>query len=138
LRAELFRAFSRIVRCRLVATCLLAAWLCANGALLDVGQAYAWAHMFAGYVRTTPIAQAAAETFDPAKPCAICQAVQQAREASPKPAVTAPAGQLTLASQRTEDFFAPTPDRAWGTAPHAFAPVRQEPVFLRPPRIDAA
>jgi len=122
------------VRRRLIVLSLLAAWLCANGALLDVEQAYAWGRMFAGYVRTIPIAQAAAETFDPAKPCAICRAVQQARQAGPKPVATAPVGQLTLACPRADVIVLRPPGRDWAEVASSFAPARREAVRLRPPR----
>jgi hypothetical protein len=122
------------VRRRLIAFSLLGAWLCANGTLLDVEQVYAWGRMFAGYVRTIPIEQAAAATFDPAKPCAICQAVQQARDPSPKQAAPAPAGYLTLAYQQAEVFLDRPLERSWGKLSIVFAPVRREPVLLRPPK----
>src|SRR5277367_3965041 len=60
---------------RLPAISLICAALCASGTLLDMAQVFAWTRMFAGYARNESIAAAARETFDPAKPCALCCAV---------------------------------------------------------------
>ncbi len=48
---------------------MLAAWLCANGAALDVMQVCAWTRMFTGYARTCDLRLAASETFSP---CNLC------------------------------------------------------------------
>ena len=61
-------------------TCLLFAWLCANGALLDAVQVFAWGKMFAENVRTEPLGEALRATFDPAKPCQFCLGVAAAKE----------------------------------------------------------
>ncbi len=123
------------MRSRLSIWCLLAAWLCANGALLDLEQAYAWARMFAGYVQTLPLGQAAALTLDPSKPCPICRAVQQARDCGAKQPVAAPAAErITFASPSSEVALDRAPERDWARPESAFAPVRREAVRLRPPR----
>lgn len=123
------------MRSRLSIGCLLAAWLCANGALLDLEQAYAWARMFTGYVQTLPIGQAAALTLDPRKPCPICRAVQAARDCGAHQPVPAPAAERILfASQRSELVLDRVPARDWARPQPAFAPGRREAVRLRPPR----
>jgi len=76
--------------------CLLLAWLCATGGLLDVAQVVAWTRMFATYVRTMPVGEAVSRTFDPEEPCALCLAVQKARDASRK---QTPAPPLSVAKQ---------------------------------------
>ncbi|PTX91486.1 hypothetical protein [Opitutus sp. ER46] len=64
------------------ATALVAlslAWLCAQGSLLDSVQVVAWARMFTGYAATMDWSEALTRTFDPARPCAMCLAVREAR-----------------------------------------------------------
>ena len=65
---------------------LIFAWICANGAVWDAVQVFAWARMFAGYAHTLPVRAALRETFDPGKPCEICMAVAKAKEAERKQA----------------------------------------------------
>ena len=48
-------------------TFLLFAWICANGALLDVVQVFAWGKMFSGYAKSMSVSAALKETFDPAR-----------------------------------------------------------------------
>lgn len=64
--------------------CLLFAWLCANGAIWDVVQVFAWTSMFTGYAQEMPVAQALKETFDPNKPCERCMTVAKAKEQKQK------------------------------------------------------
>jgi hypothetical protein len=71
---------------------LLAAWFCAQGALLDVLQILAWSRMFSQYAETQSLAEALTETFDAAKPCPLCLSVRQARAASENKPV-APGGE---------------------------------------------
>ncbi|HVW19686.1 MAG TPA: hypothetical protein VHC86_00580 [Opitutaceae bacterium] len=88
---------------RLRLAALLLAWLCASGAALDVVQVFAWGRMFAGYARHESLAAAACETFDPAKPCALCRAVAKARDETKgsQPAVPAAgADRLLLVCER--------------------------------------
>jgi hypothetical protein len=59
---------------------LLFAWLCAQGALTETMQVFAWGRMFAGYRQTMTWSAAADETFDPNKPCEICRMVCETRE----------------------------------------------------------
>lgn len=85
--------------------CLLLAWLCATGALLDVTQVLAWTRMFVGYACTMSPGQAISQTFDSGQPCEICLAVQKARETGRKqpPAATAAAAkQIVLICQPAE------------------------------------
>jgi hypothetical protein len=61
-------------------SCLLVAWLFANGAVWDVVQVVAWARMFHSYVQTDSAAAALARTFDGAQPCELCRISQKARD----------------------------------------------------------
>jgi hypothetical protein len=118
--------------------CLFAAWLCANGALLDVAQVFAWARMFTDYAQTESVAAALSNTFDPAKPCPICLAVEKARDASREqqpPAATVALEKIVLICQRAEILFAPAAPREWPETAPVFAPAWREPVPLPPPRI---
>jgi hypothetical protein len=101
-------------RLRLIA--LLSAWLCASGGALDMAQAFAWGRMFVGYARHESLAAAACETFDPAKPCALCRAVSKAREQSKESQPALPArgaDRLLLVCERPAPLVL-TPSRpAW-------------------------
>jgi hypothetical protein len=68
------------VRRTVAITSLLFAWLCANGALLDAVQVFAWGKMFAENARSQPLGAALRATFDPAKPCQFCLGVAAAKE----------------------------------------------------------
>ncbi|HEY5078373.1 MAG TPA: hypothetical protein VII43_00945 [Opitutaceae bacterium] len=126
---------------RLPTLSLLCAWLCASGALLDVAQVFAWTRMFVGYARTESIAAAARETFDPAKPCALCCAVGNAREASRRhgPAVPAAASErVVLILERPASFVAEADGKSWPEARSACAPARVGDVPVPPPKAEAA
>jgi hypothetical protein len=122
---------------RFSATCLLGAWLCASGAMLDLTQVVAWARMFGGYARTETLAAAAQETFDPEKPCALCLAVSKARTASERhgPAVpSAGAEKMLLIVERSASFVAWAADRSWPRMAPVAAPARAAEVPVPPPR----
>lgn len=59
---------------------LLIAWLLATGSQWDLVQTFAWGRMFLGYAKTMSLLDAAKETFDPEKPCALCCAVRKAKQ----------------------------------------------------------
>lgn len=120
---------------RLACLSLLFAWFCASGALLDVAQGVAWTRMFAGYARTESVAAAARDTFDPGRPCALCRAVSQAREAGPRTlAPDAGAQKLVLICQETVDYVGTPAPRAWWPVAGPAAAWRAEDVPLPPPR----
>jgi len=123
------------VRRHLSVLCLLAAWLCANGVVLDIVQVYAWARMFTGYAQAVSLGQAAAETFDPSKPCAICKAVQKARDSAPKQEATSAAERITLICQRSRILVAGPSAPEWPDVPPRFAPAWSAPVPQQPPRV---
>ena len=123
---------------KLALSSLLFAWLCANGALLDVVQVLAWGRMFAGYTETMSVTAALRETFDPAKPCAMCVDVAHAKETAKR--------QLPSAVERSAEKFllalhTPAPvvfvrtPADWPAALASAAPSRTEPVPVPPPRV---
>lgn len=123
---------------RLVAILSLgAAWLCANGAVWDVVQVFAWSRMFAGYAETMPLAAALQETFDPAKPCELCGTVatakDQAREQLPSPTQREGAKFALVIQDVAVPVFANDPGE-WPALTGLTATRRTEPVRLQPPR----
>ena len=116
---------------------LLFAWLCANGALLDGVQVFAWAKMFAGYARVLPVGEALRVTFDPMKPCDLCLGIASAKETAKQ--------QLPQSSERSSEkvqlachansvfVVQQTPDE-WPAALASAAPRRVEKVPVPPPR----
>jgi hypothetical protein len=122
---------------KLASISLLAAWLCASGAMLDVAQLVAWTRMFADYARTESIAAAASETFDPARPCALCRAVGKARDACDRgrPAVpSAGVEKIVLILERASPFVSAPVLREWPEAESACALARAADVPVPPPR----
>lgn len=103
---------------RLSIVALFAAWLCASGAMLDLLQVAAWARMFTRYAQSMPVEEAACETVDPQKPCALCLAVRRAREKTKQDAAASVAtdtGKLVLVLHEEEPIvfapeFAPWPE----------------------------
>jgi hypothetical protein len=126
---------------RIASISLLTAWLCASGAMLDVAQVFAWARMFAGYARTESIAAAAAETFDPAKPCAICRAVSKARDGCERHGAAVPTAgpeKMVLVFESPSPFIAVSGRPAWPRMPAIETRVRSGDVPVPPPRGRAA
>ena len=72
----------------------LAAWLLATGSQWDLAQTFAWGRMFVTYSRTMSVAQALQKTFD-GEMCAICDAVQDAKQGQSPDGTTAPDNRLT-------------------------------------------
>jgi hypothetical protein len=118
--------------------CLFFAWLCAIGAVWDGVQIFAWAHMFAGYAAKLPVSEALRATFDPAKPCTICQAVAKAKETEQKQApqqAVRTAEKLLLACDTPTQIFVLQPRVEWPPAAADPAPSRTEAVPVPPPRL---
>jgi len=129
--------FLAIVRRILATAALVFAWLCANGALLDALQVVAWGRMFAGYTETMTVSAALRETFNPAKPCALCRRVAKAKEAAHQqlPAAgdqSAPKFVLALHTPAAP-VFANDPGE-WIERPSMKVCQRTEPVPVPPPR----
>ncbi|MCX6956024.1 MAG: hypothetical protein NTV51_28135 [Verrucomicrobia bacterium] len=119
--------------------CLLFAWLCANGALLDAVQVFAWGKMFSENARVMDVAEALRATFDPEKPCELCRGVAAAKETAAQqlPASVENSGAekllLALHSVALPDFVSPSAD--WPATLASVAPSRTEPVPVPPPRV---
>ena len=128
---------SLAVRKPLASLCLLFAWFCANGALLDGVQVFAWAKMFAGYAQSMPVRVALRETFDPAKPCEMCVGVahakETAREQQPQ-AVERSAEKILLALHAASPFVFEICPVDWPNAAAFAGPMRVETVPVPPPR----
>jgi hypothetical protein len=124
------------MRRSLSAAWLLFAWLCANGMLLDVAQMIAWSRMFTGYVHSMPVAEALRETFDPAKPCRWCCAVQRARAASRKqtPAPSPEPIKLVLFCERAGEFVPPAAAGDAMESEPAAGTSWRDPVPVPPPK----
>jgi hypothetical protein len=125
------------VRRILAITALLSAWVCANGAIWDAVQVFAWSKMFAGYAQQMPLGAALRETFDPAKPCELCGTVTKAKADEQKRALPQPesgATKLQLACEWTATIAAATPSQSWPAAPPPRLVTRTPGVPLRPPR----
>jgi hypothetical protein len=126
------------VRKKFASLALLFAWLCANGALLDVAQLLAWSKMFAGYSGTMSVAAALQKTFDPAKKCRLCLGVARAREAAQQQlpqAVERSAEKLLLAVHSPSPVILIPSAGDWPATPARVAPHRTEPVPVPPPRV---
>jgi hypothetical protein len=126
------------VRRILATAALVSAWLCANGALLDAVQVVAWGRMFAGYTETMSVSAALRETFDPAKPCALCKHVAHAKETAEQqlpPLGDNAAPKFVLALHAPEPpIFANDPGE-WIASPLSTICQRTDPVPLPPPRV---
>ena len=137
LRATAFLPSLPTVQRTIAIASLIFAWICANGAVWDAVQVFAWARMFADYAHTLPVGTALRETFDPGKPCAICLAVAKAKEAEQKQAprpLERSTAKLVLACETQEKIqIVPLP-RAWPAVPDRTGAIRSEPVPVPPPR----
>lgn len=117
---------------------LLLAWLCANGAVWDLVQVFAWGRMFAANVETMSATAALRATFDPVRRCQLCLKVARAKDTAQKQAPL-PSGraadELLLACEApAKIIFAHNPGD-WPRALASAAPVRTERVPVPPPRV---
>ena len=105
--------------------------------MLDLAQAFAWGRMFTSYLCCESIVEAAKETFDPAKPCAICAAVGKAREASNSHGPALPCAgveKMVLIFDVPNEFVASIPEDAWPEIPRSIASSSNRDVPVPPPR----
>jgi hypothetical protein len=124
------------VRKKFATACLLLAWLCANGAVTDIAQIFAWGRMFAGYARVLSVSEALVETFDANKPCEICLAVKKDRASEGQPVNAAASTEkifLVCSTVPSSEVFTP-PGCDWREATDWEGITRDETVPLRPPR----
>lgn len=126
------------VRHRLAIISLIAAWLCANGAVWDVAQMFAWSRMFTGYAQSLSMSDALRETFDASKPCPMCQAIAQAKAAEqklPQQQLEQNSAKLTLAFESPAQIFLSVPSVDWPSELSTLSDPRIDPVPLPPPRV---
>ena len=131
------RATLPLVRRAFPTACLLFAWLCANGAVWDVVQVFAWARMFTGYAQTMTVTTALEETFDTDKPCEICRTVSKAKETARQQTpqtVERSAERILLACEPPVRVVIEAPRSEWPEPFIAHAPLRTERVPVPPPR----
>lgn len=118
---------------------LLVAWLCANGALLDVVQVFAWGRMFVGYAESMTVTAALSATFDPAKPCELCVSVAQTKDRqekqSPAELLRAKDHKLVLACDLPTAIVFAALTQEWPSVPTLAPPGRSDPVPVPPPRV---
>ena len=125
------------MRHRVAAFSLFFAWICANGAIWDAVQVFAWGKMFAGYSQTMSVPAALRATFDPEKPCEMCVGVATAKETAKQqlPAsVEQSAEKLLLAIHASSAMVFETPRTSWPVTLARVAPVRSKSVPVPPPR----
>jgi len=125
------------VRRHVAIVSLLFAWLCANGAVWDVAQIFAWARMFTGYTQTLSVTAALTETFDASKPCDLCLNIAKAKAAEQKQApqtIERSAEKIFLACETPAKILLEPAIRDWADAPWRAAVTRTEAVPVPPPR----
>ncbi len=129
-----------IVRRKLSLTCLLIAWLCANGAVWNVVQVVAWAKMFRDYSQMMPAEQALKITFDGSAPCDLCHISEKARDAArdqlPRDAALGGAMEkILLLSESVPAVVLAAPDSLWPGIADDAGLTRTEAVPVPPPRV---
>lgn len=121
---------------RLIAiTTLCLAWLCANGALWDAVQIFAWGKMVHDYSQVMPLKQAIKKTFDGTATCEICVVVDDAKSQPPAQQVERGQDKVLLAFQAAEQFLVSAPEFSWPGAVNHTGLIRPEEVPVRPPRV---
>lgn len=104
---------ARIVECswvfvRFGKICVVVALIAGTGAHWAALQSVAWAAMLADNLRTHPLSESVARTFDGKYPCPICKAIAAAKKSEKK-------SELTLQMQKLE-----------------FPPAKKNPVLVAP------
>jgi hypothetical protein len=129
---------SRTLRRHVSIAALLLAWLCANGALWDAVQVFAWAKMFRDYSRVMPMAQALALTFDASKPCELCTLAQGGQDATREgqsAAALGDHGKLVLVSLAATPMLLAVQEESWPGLDHEAGLTRTDAVPVPPPRV---
>jgi hypothetical protein len=125
------------VRRRVAIFSLFFAWVCANGAIWDAAQVFAWGKMFAGYAQTMSVTEALRATFDPERPCELCLGVANAKETAKQQlpqAVEHSAEKLLLAIHAPARILFENSATEWPAVLASAAPNRTESVPVPPPR----
>ena len=114
---------------------LCLAWLCANGALWDAVQVFAWGKMVHDYAQVMPLEKAIAKTFDGSAGCEICVVVDDAKAQQPAHQVERANDKVLLLCEIPAPIVVPVPEFEWPGAIDRAGLTRTEPVALRPPRV---
>ena len=114
---------------------LCSAWLCANGALWDCVQVFAWGQMLHTYSRIMPLDKAIEKTFDGSAPCEICDIVNDARQQQPAHVAEHSSEKILLACHTPEPLVIAMPEFAWPGALDRTGLIRTETVPVPPPRV---
>lgn len=120
-------------------TCLLLAWLCANGALWNTVQVVGWMKMIHDYSESMTMTKAVEITFDGSAPCNLCHLSQKAentaREQMPRDALLSGGmKKLLLASEELVPVVLTAPEFSWPGAVNDAGMIRTESVPVPPPR----
>lgn len=111
------------------------AWLCANGALWDAVQMFAWGKMVHDYAQVMPLQKAIAKTFDGNASCEICVVVVDAKGQQTSQQIERANDKVFLACEPVVTIVISIPQREWPGAVDRTGLTRTEPVALRPPRL---
>jgi hypothetical protein len=125
------------VRSRIAIIPLVFAWVCANGAIWDVVQVFAWGKMFASYAQTMSVGAALRETFDPSRPCEMCSGIATAREAAKEQVPATVEGaveKIVLALHTPAPVIFEHARANWPVMLTGLVPLRSELVPVPPPR----
>ena len=120
-------------------SCLIFAWLCANGALWNTVQVVGWVKMIQAFSASMPMERALEITFDGSAPCNLCHLSQKAENtARQQLPVDALLGggmkKLHLAVDALTPIILATPVFAWPGIVNDAGNVRTESVPVPPPR----
>jgi hypothetical protein len=113
---------------------LCLAWLCANGAMWDAVQVFAWGKMIRDYAQIMSFTQAVKKTFDGSGTCEICAVVDDVKANTPAQQVERSHERVLLALQTSEEFLMNAPAFAWPGVAHDSGLTRTDPVPVPPPR----
>ncbi len=126
------------MRRKLSITCLVLAWLCANGAVWNIVQIVGWAKMFQGYAQVMPAAQALQLTFDGSAPCDLCHLAEAGQDATRNTQLpAAPTGapeKILLIAECVPAPVLVAPDFVWPGIANDAGLTRTESVPVPPPR----
>jgi hypothetical protein len=126
IRASVRRHFQILTLCL--------AWLCANGAMWDAVQVFAWGKMIRDYAQIMSFTQAVQKTFDGSGSCYFCAVVDDVKAGTPAQQVERSQERVLLALQTPEKFMMNAPAFTWPDVADDTGLTRTEPVPVPPPR----
>ena len=127
------------MRRKLSLTCLLLAWICANGAIWNGVQVVAWAKMIRDYSQNMPAARAVELTFSGEAPCKLCHLAQSGQDATRDAQSPAALGggdeKILLMADCVPALVLVAPDFSWPGVADTTGLTRIESVPVPPPRV---